>query len=299
MDTDDLHMAVVIGREGSLTAASARLGVAPGTLSKAVARLERATKVKLFERLPRGMKPTELGAVFLKWAQRIDIDAHDLHAELRDLRQSRSGVLRLGIGHGIPDHWLKPVATDFIDRGVSIDLCGGVTDSLMRGVALGEIEFAVIGLHQAPGEGLAWEAILADPMQPIAPLAHPLAASGRTVSWQELAEARWVVNSPGTSTYSEFQENFTRRGIRPPQVAVASRSSKRERMLAIALDALMLAPRSSLNEPEQRSRFAVVAPIGGWHSPRRVGIVHRAGGYLSPSATRAIELLKEVMQASH
>lgn len=298
MDIDDLQMAVVIGREGSLTAASTRLGVQPGTLSKAVARLERATKIKLFERHPRGMKPTELGAVFLKSAERIDIDAQDLYAELRDLRQSRSGVLRLGLGHGIPDQWARPLLTDFIERGVRIDLCGGVTDTLMRGVTLGEIEFAVIGLTQPPSKGLAWEAILDDPMQPIAPLTHPLAAPGRTTSWPELAQARWIMSGPGTSTYAEFQANFTAQGIRPPQPSVSSRSSKRERMLAIALDSLLLASRSSLNDPEQQSKFAVVTPADGWRSERRVGIVYRADGYLSPSAIRAIELLKEVMLVS-
>ena len=78
MNLDDLHLALVIAEEGGLTGASGRLGITPGTLSKAVTRLERTTKVKLFERMPRGMRPTEFGNAFLKRAQRIDLDASDL-----------------------------------------------------------------------------------------------------------------------------------------------------------------------------------------------------------------------------
>lgn len=296
MNLDDLHLALVIAQEGGLTGASARLGITPGTLSKAVTRLERSTKVKLFERMPRGMRPTEFGHAFLKRAQRIDLDASDLYAELRDLRQTRTGVLRCGIGDGVPHRWVRAMAVSLIERGVNLDLSGGMTDSLTRAVAAGELEFALIGLRRAPEISLSWEALIDDPMVPMAPGTHPLVKTRGEVPWERLAQARWIVMARGTSTRTEFEANFHARGLEAPDPVLTSRSSQREVMLMHTLDALMLVPHSILREGQLREQLAIIKPEGGWQSSRRLGIVRRNGGYLSPAATRAIETLKESLQ---
>lgn len=297
MDLDDLHLAVAIARAGSLAGASQQLGVSQPTLSKALARLERATKVKLFERLARGVRPTGLGLAFLERAQRIDLEAGDLYAALRDLRQARAGVLRIGLGHGVPDRWLLPVATALTGNGVRLDLSGGMTDSMLRAVRLGELEFAVVGLTAAPDEHLAWQPLLEDPMQPWAPAGHDLADPRRPPDWAQLAEARWVVPARGTSTFAEYERNFATQGLAAPLPWVASRSSQRELALAKALDALVLLPRSVAEEPALQAQFAPVLPPGGWQSDRRLAIVHRAGGYLSPAALRTMALLREAVAA--
>ncbi|BEP68530.1 MULTISPECIES: LysR family transcriptional regulator [unclassified Variovorax] len=296
MNLNDLHLAVVIAREGGLSHASACLGISPGTLSKAVTRLERATKVKLFERLARGMRPTELGQAFLKRAQRIDLDAADLHAELRDLRQARAGVLRCGVGDGIPDRWVLPVVAALIERGIRVDLSGGNSDSLTRAVAMGELEFALTGLHKKPTAALAWEGLRDDPLLPMAPIGHPLARTRREVGWDQLAQARWIVMAPGTSTHTEFEANFRAHRLDPPEPVGTSRSSQRELALVRSLGALMPVPRSVLKEPPVAAQFVPVSPVGGWRSTRRVGIVRRAGGYLSPSASQAMEALEAILR---
>lgn len=296
MNLDDLHLALVIAQEGGLTGASARLGITPGTLSKAVTRLERATKVKLFERMPRGMRPTEFGHAFLKRAQRIDLDASDLFAELRDLRQTRAGVLRCGIGHGVPHRWVQAMAMSLIERGVNLDLSGGMTDSLTHAVAAGDLEFALIGLRRAPEGSFGWETLLDDPMIPMAPATHALAQAKGEVSWAHMAQARWIVMARGTSTRTEFEANFRAHSLEPPEPVLTSRSSQREVMLMHSLNALMLVPYSVSREAQLKEQLAPIQPQGGWQSSRRLGVIRRNGGYLSPAATRAIETLKESLQ---
>ncbi len=291
MNLDDLRLAVIIGQEGSLSAAAIRLGIAPGTLSKALARLERATRVQLFERLPRGMRPTDLGRAFLERAARIDLAAFDLQAQLRDLRQVRAGTLCFGLGNGIPDAWVEPAIGALVDRGVNVELIGGMTDSLRQGVLSGELAFAVFGLSDTPGDGLEWHVLIDDPMQPVAPKAHRLARRGRPVAWRELAEARWVMTGRGTATWHEYVSNFQANHLVAPTPTIISRSSNRERMLAGALDAMLLMPRSAIAEPSVSRRFTPVHPVGGWSSRRVLGIAHREGGYLSPAAQHAMQRL--------
>jgi len=57
--------------EGSLTAASARLRLAPSTVSAQVGRLEEALGGKLFRRVGRGLEPTHLGRTVFRYADEI------------------------------------------------------------------------------------------------------------------------------------------------------------------------------------------------------------------------------------
>lgn len=298
MDLNDLHLAVVIAEEGGLTAASARLGITPPTLSKAVARLERATKVKLFERLARGMRPTELGQAFLERARPIDLATGDLHAALRDLRQGRSGMLRWGVGQGVPDRWIVPVASALAADGVRLVLSGGMADAMLRGVTNGELEFALVGLSAAPEPPLTWQPLCDDPMAPLAPVDHAFARARRPPSWPQLAQARWIVPARGTSTFTEFERNFAEQGLAAPEPWVASHSSQRELSLAGALDAMVLVPRSVIEEPGLASHFIAVIPPGGWRSGRRLAVVRRRGAYLSTAAEHAIARLQDLVADS-
>lgn len=294
MDLDDLHLAVVIARVGSLAAASERLGISQPTLSKAVARLERQLKVQLFERLARGMRPTEIGRAFIERAADIDLAAADLHAALRDLRQARAGVLRVGLGQGVPDHWLMPVLQSLAADGVATELHGGMPDLLLPRVAGGELEFALLGVSGAPGDPLAFEPLRADPIVPLAPARHPLARQRSPVTWAQLAAARWVVPPAGTSTRDDFDRNFAERGYAVTPLVVSG-ATQREVAIATALDALLLLTRSRIEAPAVRARFVPLEPPGGWRSPRKVGLLRRRRGYLSPTALRAMRELRRVL----
>ncbi len=39
-----------------------------------------------------------------------------------------------------------------------------------------------------------------------------------------------------------------------------------------------------------------MSPVGGWRSARRVGIVRRASGYLSPAASQAMQALEAMLR---
>lgn len=294
MNLEDIRIALAVERAGSLSGASDLLGISPPTLSKAIARLERAHKFQLFERLPKGMRPTEMGAAFLKHARGIDLLAGDLYAALRDLRQARSGVLRIGFGQGVPDGPLVGLTTAIGERGIHLELSGGMTDTLTKAVALGELEFAMIGLNAPPGDRLVWRPLRADPMVPVVAQDHPLAEQ-RLVNWPTLARQRWIVPAKGTSAFSEYEQNFRAHGLEPPVPWMATRSAGRDVVLAAANLAIVLAPAAMAQSPKLAGRLHVVRAEGGWPSARHLGLIHRSGGYLSPMALWAMEIIEASM----
>jgi DNA-binding transcriptional LysR family regulator len=70
LDLRQLHYFVVVVEEGQMTRAAARLHIAQPALSQAVGKLETDLGVRLFERHPRGVTPTEAGTAFYERASR-------------------------------------------------------------------------------------------------------------------------------------------------------------------------------------------------------------------------------------
>jgi LysR family transcriptional regulator, nitrogen assimilation regulatory protein len=71
VDEHELHSFLVIADLGSVTNAAARLGTAQPTLSQLLLRLEDELGVKLFQRVSRGVVPTDAGRVFQEHARAI------------------------------------------------------------------------------------------------------------------------------------------------------------------------------------------------------------------------------------
>jgi len=71
MSVEQLETVVAIAEEGGVTRAARRLHISQPPLTRRLAALEDELGVRLFERLPRGMRPTQAGARFVCRARDI------------------------------------------------------------------------------------------------------------------------------------------------------------------------------------------------------------------------------------
>ncbi len=293
MDLRDLQYLIAIADAGSLVSAAERLGITQPTLSKAVIRLERMFRVKLIERLARGVRLTPYGQAVVARLGGIDAGIRDMFAELRDLRQGKAGSVTFGVGTGIPPAFvataIKPLT---VSNDITFTIVGGQADSLLRKVRAGDIEFAVTVMPSSKGN-LAWRKLFDDPMVPVAHKNHLLVRAGR-VSWEELAVARWIVPVEGESTRDWFENQFRQRGLQPPIPVISLDSVAGWAGLGASLDVLALLPASSLNYLPVAALGTIVGMPDDWCSERVVGVAYRRGGYLSAAANRLIESLEAV-----
>lgn len=293
MDLRDLQYLIAIADAGSLVRAAERLGVTQPTLSKAVTRLERLFRVKLIERLARGVCLTAYGQAVVARLDGIDAGIRDMFAELRDLRQGKTGLVTFGVGTGIPPALvaaaIKPLT---VDDEISFTVIGGQADALLRAVRAGDIEFALT-VAPPPRSQLAWVKLFDDPMIPIAHKNHPLLQMDK-VTWEDLAAARWIVPVEGMATRAWFENQFRQRGLVPPVPTISLDSVAGWAGLGATLDLVALLPASSMKCLPVGALGDVVHMPDDWLSERTVGIVHRNGGYLSAAAKRLIESLGTV-----
>jgi DNA-binding transcriptional LysR family regulator len=288
MRVADLSNFVAVAEAGSIAGAAQHLGTTQPTLSKSLARLERALRTALVERHARGVRLTEAGSAMLVYARNVDLDVRDALAAVRDLRQGQSGVVRFGVGVGIPQALIAAACKPLLASGqISVEIQGGMSDSLFRAVSAGEADFAITGVRPPEAARLEWTPLFRDPMIAIAHRSHRLAGA-RAVNWQMLARETWIVANVGTITRTWFDQQFRDRGLAPPARIVGLRGYPIFYDLAVAVSALLLVPLSMSRGKRDSAEFVEIRRPLDWKSERVVGLLARSGGYLGPAARKVM-----------
>src|SRR6202030_2759122 len=96
MELRHLRYLVAIGEEESYRRAAQRLNVAQTALSTQIQDLEAELGFKLFDRLPRGVKLSAAGRLFLEDARRILQQVSEAAARAARVARGQSGTLRVG-----------------------------------------------------------------------------------------------------------------------------------------------------------------------------------------------------------
>ncbi len=169
------------------TGAAEHLGISQPAVSNAVRALERQLGLTLFERTSSGLKPTEEARHLLQESEPIFRMLRMLEDEVRDLKHSRSGRLRIfatpPIGHTIGPHALRELleGRERVRVRYTVRRMSDVVQAVEAGAA-------DVGLFLGPADNAALEVhTLAEvDLAAVMPRDHPLAARG-TVTPADLA----------------------------------------------------------------------------------------------------------------
>jgi DNA-binding transcriptional LysR family regulator len=150
-----LHWLSVLSQQGSYTAAATRLGVSKAAMSQRIAELERAAKVALVQRTTRSVRLTEAGQKLVDDTRAAFEHIEHSFAQVRDLAEQPSGLVRLTAPVALARQQLVPLLTDFLKAhpGVRIEL--DLSDRL-RALATEGFDLAIRHTEQAPDTHVAW-----------------------------------------------------------------------------------------------------------------------------------------------
>ncbi|UZJ30393.1 LysR family transcriptional regulator [Streptomyces endophytica] len=193
MTLDDLRAFVAVCEAGNLSAVARDLGCTQSAVSQRIKRLERETGIRLLERRPRGVAPTQAGRI-LRRAAADGLSGLDLALrQLADLRAGDGGTVRVTTGATTVRHFMSEAVVAFRGRHPHVNLEFRTESSSRRcfeAVVDGDSELAWItlgppvrGIEQHPVVGLPWVlAVRSD---------DPLAARER-IEPEELAVIRHI-----------------------------------------------------------------------------------------------------------
>lgn len=93
------HMVLLdaLGDSLSLRKAASVANLTQPAATRAIAELESAFAVLLFERSPRGMTPTVFGDALIRHARQLLFDVQRAHEEIQALRSGSDGLVRVGV----------------------------------------------------------------------------------------------------------------------------------------------------------------------------------------------------------
>src|SRR6476469_7348264 len=106
MELRHLRYFVAVGEEQHFGRAAARLHVAQPPLSRQIQDLEREIGFPLLDRLPRGVRLSAAGSLFLNDARRILQDVDDAKRRAERIALGKAGTLRIGIATAVSWHGL-------------------------------------------------------------------------------------------------------------------------------------------------------------------------------------------------
>jgi DNA-binding transcriptional LysR family regulator len=218
-----LNYLVVAANEGSMRAAADYLGIAPSSISRQIAQLERDLKIDLVEKGGHKMRLTAAGVALVEYYS-SRIQSHEtLMRRLSELRQGRANTVRIAIGDGLLlspfTQALQAVFARHDDT--TIDLLTTNSHEVQQLVADDVAQIGLV-LKTSSDVRLRVHATIPQPIRLIMPTEHPLVAQVR-VSLEQVADQRLVLPSGGLHLAEIIQSTFRDNGLPLNPVVTSNR----------------------------------------------------------------------------
>jgi DNA-binding transcriptional LysR family regulator len=222
MELRHLRYFVAVGEEQHYRRAAERLRVAQPALSRQIQMLEEEIGFKLFERLPRGVKITDAGNLFLDDARRILQEVNDSIGRAKRIASGQSGTLRIGFVESISWQGIVPDSLrDFRQNqpGVELQLRSLRSIEQIAAIHAGSLDAGYALPMANPDHGLAHIQIGVIKQILAVPNGHPLTKK-KQIRLRDLIDEpfvafpRWAI----PTAYDRLMAAYARGGLKSPRV---------------------------------------------------------------------------------
>lgn len=129
--TDRIRLFARVVEEGSFSAAARAMGVAPTSISRQVAALERELGARLFNRTTRTRSITEAGSVYYERIQQVLGEVDEAGRAVSQLNGAPHGSLRVTAPVTLGRQHIVPALPQFLARFPDIRIELALTDSIV------------------------------------------------------------------------------------------------------------------------------------------------------------------------
>lgn len=232
MTVAQLRTFLAVERAGSLKGAAAELVVTQPSVSGSVSALEREVGVKLFERRGRGIAPTAAGISFMPYASRVLALLEDGRAAAVEAANPERRNLRVAAVNTAGEYVIPAVLRTFrrMHPRIDIRLEVGNREKVLHQV---ELRAADVGVGGSPPEGGELEGVpfMDNELVVIASPEDEL-ASRKSVAFEELEGATWLLREPGSGTRAFTQNLLVEKAMRPSVMTIGSNGAIKQSVRA-------------------------------------------------------------------
>jgi DNA-binding transcriptional LysR family regulator len=257
MELRHLRYFVSIGEEEHFGRAAARLHVAQPALSRQIQDLEREMGFLLFDRLPRGVRLSAAGKLFLSDARRILQDVEEAKRRAERIALGKAGTLRVGIAQALSWHGMVVRSfREFRRRQPDAELLLHHLISIhqVEAILSGRLDAGFAAAVTPWNKDLAHWEFAQDRILLTVPKDHPLTKRGKI----RLSDLRgmpfiWFQRSANPTFDNQLTQECARGGLSAPRIV--QEASDRDTVLSLV---------------QNRIGIAWLTESIRWHCPRDI-----------------------------
>lgn len=215
MTLDQLRIFLAVAERRHMTRAAEALGLTQSAVSAAIAALEGAHQLRLFDRVGRGIELSDAGARFVPEARAVLAQAERARIALADLGRATRGRLRIFASQTVAGTWLPPrlMALRSAHPGVEVSLAIGNSAQAAQAVREGAADLGFVE-GDACAPDLRARVVAQDRLVLAAAAGHPvLAQAARGLGAAQYRALSWVLREPGSGTRAVFDAHLAGLGL--------------------------------------------------------------------------------------
>src|SRR6202140_2955885 len=197
MELHQLRYFCAVAETGSFSRAAEQSHVAQPSLSQQILKLEAELGARLFDRLGRTVRLTDLGETFLPRARAVLRELEAAKGDVRERKGSIGGPITIGVIPPVAPYFLPPHLTLFTRQfpQVEVTVVEEITPVLLERLRASRVDVALLAL---PIRGHEFDAfpLLTERLFAALPDKHPL-ANRRTVSLKDLPKETFLLLRDG------------------------------------------------------------------------------------------------------
>lgn len=285
---------VTVMQEGSITNAARKLYISQPSLSQMIKLVETNLGTPIFNRTTEPLTLTPAGEKYIGAAQQILTINANLVKEIEEINSNDHGKIRFGVPVQRGMQLLPFVLPRFYRLYSNVDIAVYEQGSgLMENMILdGTVDIACM-TTTARHSDLKYILIENEELVLLANKNTAIAGripSGTPIPITEAAGEKFVSNKPGHSIRAVQDGLFISNDIHP-KIILETISIEVEKKVCLACDAVMICPRSYLEDTKELAEHAVIYPILHAGGQRHCYLCHRKNLYITKYMQDFIDIL--------
>ncbi len=295
MRLQDLHVLMAVVQAGSMNKAAALLNTGQSAISRSVSDLERAIGVRLLDRTPQGVAPTEYGRALLAGGVAMFDELRQAVKNIEFLADPTAGEVRIGSTIPLAASFVYAVVDRLSRRypRIVFNLVTMDSEALHRVLNERDVDLLVAWKRDAQtDERVAFEFLYDDTYVVVAGAQNPWTRR-RKIELAELVGETWTLPPPDSVLGKVATQAFRACGLDCPRATVITLPGEVRNKLLVTGRFLTVFPASALSFSTERSNIRIL-PVELPLARTPVGIVTLNGRTLSPVAQLFMECARDI-----
>jgi len=292
-----LELIDALGTTFNIHQAAPLLNLTQPAVSKMLQEVEELYGTRLFERAPRGLRPTPPGEVVIKWARQCLTDLDRAIDDARVAHEGSTGRVRIGaLPVVIPSLLLQAVQhLRSHHPGIQIVVLEGDNQTLLPRLAADEIDL-IVGRPNTQWRLPIYhfEPLKEEPVCFIVRKGHPLLQQDLP-TLSDVLRYEWVLQPEASSLRAQLESYFMTNHLSftPPRLETSSVLLMLQTVAASDLVGIMPQGVARISrQPHQIDILRIKVPV----DMPRVGVLRRHDAGASPSVEKFVDILRGLAQ---